>query len=402
MSTSTNTPLSTRVLNMEESSTIKMSQMARDLASKGHEVISLSLGEPDFDTPEHIKEAAKAALDAGFTKYTPVPGLPELRSAIVEKFKRDNGLDFNVNQIVVSNGAKQSIANVCLALLNKGDEVVIFTPFWVSYFEIVRLAGGVPVLVKAGIEDDFKPKPAQLDAAITPKTKLVIFSSPCNPTGTVFTHDDLAGYADVLSKHDHVHVMADEIYEYINFTGKHVSIGQFEAIKDRVITVNGFAKGYAMTGWRLGYFGGPEWLAAACAKIQGQFTSGANSFSQKAAITALLGDMTPTNTMREAFAKRRTLIIKRLQAMDKVTVNNPMGAFYIFPDVSAYFGTSANGTAVHTADDLAEYLLDDAHVATVSGSGFGDDNCIRISYAASEATINEAMDRIEASLAKLS
>ncbi|MCB0620124.1 MAG: pyridoxal phosphate-dependent aminotransferase [Saprospiraceae bacterium] len=393
--------LSERVLQMEESATIKMAQLARDLKAEGHDVISLSLGEPDFDTPEHIKEAAKQALDEGYTKYTPVPGLPELREAIVRKFRRDNGLEFDVNQIVVSNGAKQTIANLCLALLNEGDEVVVFAPYWVSYVEIIRLAGGVPVIVGAGIDHDFKVSPEQVAAAITGRTKFVLFSSPCNPTGSVYSADELTAIAEVIAPHEQVHIVSDEIYEYINFTGRHASIGAHPAVKDRTITVNGFAKGFAMTGWRLGYMGGPTQIAAACAKIQGQFTSGASSFGQKAAAVALDSDLTPTYRMREAFLKRRNLVLELLSKVPGFKVNDPQGAFYVFPDVSEHFGKAFRGEIIKDADDFCIFLLHQAHVAAVSGAAFGAEQCIRISYAASEEQLRTAIERIADAVSEL-
>jgi len=388
-------------MEMEESSTLRMAQLARNLASQGHKVISLSLGEPDFDTPVHIKDAAKKALDEGFTKYTPVPGMMELRQAIVRKFKRDNNLDFAPGQIVVSNGAKQSIANICLAMLNDGDEAIILAPYWVSYPEIIRLAGGVPVAVKAGIEQDYKVTPAQLEAAITDRTKLIIFSSPCNPTGSVYSETELKGLADVVALHDNIIIVADEIYEYINFTGKHASIGAFENVRDRTATVNGFAKGFAMTGWRLGYMGAPQWLAEACSKIQGQVTSGANSFSQKAGVFALESDLKPTFDMRDAFLRRRDLTLKMLDNVPGLLCNHPQGAFYIFPDISYFFGKSCGDYTIRNADDLAMFLLDNALVATVSGSGFGADECLRISYAASDEDLIEASGRIREALGQL-
>lgn len=394
-------PLSRLVMEMNESATIKMAQMGRDLKAQGHDVINLSLGEPDFDTPEHIKDAAKKALDEGFTKYTPVPGLPELREAVVRKFKRDNGLDFKVNQIVVSNGAKQTIANLCLALLNEGDEVILFAPYWVSYFEIVKMAGGIPVEVYAGVEQDFKVTPEQVEAAITPRTKAVIFSSPCNPTGSVYSKAELEAIAEVIAPHEQIIVISDEIYEYINFTGSHASIGAVPAVQDRTVTVNGFAKGYAMTGWRLGYMGGPKYLADACAKIQGQFTSGANAFSQKAAALALDADLTPTYRMRDEFKKRRDLLISLLEDIPGFKVNRPEGAFYIFPDISAYFGKTDGNITIRTADDFSEFLLLNAHVATVGGDAFGAPDCFRISYAASESDIRQAMGRIAEAVKKL-
>ncbi|MFZ2897330.1 MAG: pyridoxal phosphate-dependent aminotransferase [Saprospiraceae bacterium] len=393
--------LSRRVLEMEESSTLKMAQLARNLSSQGHQVINLSLGEPDFDTPVHIKEAAKKALDEGYTKYTPVPGLMELRQAIVRKFKRENGLDFAVNQIVVSNGAKQSLANISLAMLNEGDEVVIFAPYWVSYTEIVRLGGGVPVVVKAGIEQDFKVTPRQLEAAITERTKLVLFSSPCNPTGSVFSEQELKALADVIAQYPNIYIVADEIYEHIIFNTRHVSIGSFENVKNRTITVNGFAKGYAMTGWRLGYMGAPAFIAEACAKIQGQVTSGANAFAQRAAITALESDLKATYDMRDAFHRRRDLTLKLFEDIPGILCNHPQGAFYIFADISYYFGKSDDQTTIQTSDDLAMYILEHAHVATVSGSGFGADECLRLSYAASDEELIEAARRIREALSKL-
>lgn len=394
-------PLSKRVQNMSESATIKMAQLARDLKAKGHDVISLSLGEPDFDTPNHIKEAAKKALDDGYTKYTPVPGLNDLREAIVTKFKRDNDLDFDVNQIVVSNGAKQSIANLCLALLDEGDEVIIFAPYWVSYFEIVRIALGVPVPVSAGIETDFKVTAQQVEDAITDKTKMVLFSSPCNPTGSVYTKEELTEIANVIAKHDDIFIVSDEIYEYINFEGKHASIGAVPSVKNRTITVNGFAKGFAMTGWRLGYIGAPKWIASACAKIQGQFTSGANSFGQKAAAHALLADMSETFKMREEFKKRRDMMIEKLSKIPGFKVNCPPGAFYIFPDISDYFGKSDGEITINNADDFCEYILMNSFVAVVTGEAFGASNCFRISYAASEEELREAVRRIEEAVSKL-
>ena len=401
MAITTTSPLSDRILEMSESATIKMSQMARDLRDQGHDVISLSLGEPDFDTPDHIKEAAAVALKEGYTKYTPVPGLVELRVAIQTKFKRDNNLDFDLSQIVVSNGAKQSIANVCLSMLNEGDEVIILAPYWVSYYEIVRLGGGVPVPVFAGIEQDFKVTSQQVEAAITEKTKFVLFSSPCNPTGSVYNYDELKAIADVVARHEGVYIVSDEIYEYINFTGKHVSIGAIENVKDMTITINGFSKGFAMTGWRLGYMGAPKEIAAACSKMQGQFTSGATSFGQKAGAHALLSDMSPTDKMREAFLKRRNMVIDLLREIPGFKVNNPQGAFYVFPDISDYFGKTDGKIVIENADDFCNYLLMNAHVAVVSGSAFGADDCFRISYAASEEQLKESMKRIHEAVLKL-
>jgi len=402
MSVASKATLSQRVQKMAESATIKMAQLARELKAEGHDVISLSLGEPDFDTPQHIKEAAKKALDDGFTKYTPVPGLVELREAIQHKFKRDNNLDYGVKQIVVSNGAKQSIANVCLALLDPGDEVVILAPYWVSYSEIVKLAEGVPVLVKAGIEQDYKVTKAQLEAAITDRTRAVLFSSPCNPTGSVYSAAELKDIADVVASHDDITIIADEIYEYINFSSQHVSIGSFENVKDRTVTVNGFSKGFAMTGWRLGYIGAPMEIAGACNKIQGQITSGANAFSQKAAAYALMADMGPSLKMKETFLKRRDLVIEGLSAIPGFKVNKPEGAFYLFPDISEFFGTSDGKTTINNADDFCNYILGSVHVAVVTGSAFGADNCFRLSYAASEEQLLEAIRRIKEAVSKLS
>ncbi len=386
--------LSRLVNEMEESATIKMAQMSRDLKAKGFDVIDLSLGEPDFDTPVHIKEEAKKALDAGFTKYTPVPGTMDLRNAIVQKFKRDNGLDFTINQIVVSNGAKQAIANLALALLDEGDEAILFTPYWVSYYEIVKMARGIPVCISAGVEQDFKVTPEQVAEAITPRTKFVLFSSPCNPTGSVYSHDELKAIADVIAPHEHVYIISDEIYEYINFTGKHASIGVFPNVKDRTITVNGLSKGFSMTGWRLGYMGAPEFIAKACAKIQGQFTSGANSFGQKAAALALTSDMTPTLEMQKAFIRRRDVCQELLNKIPGFKVNSPEGAFYFFPDISDYFGKSHEEFTINNPDDFCLFLLQYAHVGTVSGAAFGADNCFRLSYSTSEEVLRTAIGRI--------
>ncbi len=402
MSVVSNATLSQRVQKMAESATIKMAQLARELKAEGHDVISLSLGEPDFDTPQHIKDAAKKALDDGFTKYTPVPGLLELREAIQHKFKRDNNLDYGVKQIVVSNGAKQSIGNVCLSILDPGDEVVILAPYWVSYSEIVKLAEGVPVLVKAGIEQDYKVTKAQLEAAITDRTRAVLFSSPCNPTGSVFSEAELKDIADVVAAHEDIYIIADEIYEYINFSGQHISIGSFENVKDRTITVNGFSKGFAMTGWRLGYIGAPLEIAAACSKIQGQVTSGANAFSQKAAAYALTADMGPSLKMKETFLKRRNLVIEGLSSIPGFKVNKPEGAFYLFPDISEFFGKSDGETTINNADDFCNYILQSVHVAVVTGRAFGADNCFRLSYAASEEQLVEAIRRIKKAVAQLS
>jgi len=376
--------LSDFVNNVEESSTLKMAQMARNLKAKGIDVINLSLGEPDFDTPQHIKDAANKALEMGMTKYTPVSGSPELKLAVVEKFKRDNGLSHELDNIVVSNGSKQSFANVCFSLLNKGDEVIILSPYWVSHFEIVNMTGGTPVPVKGTIENDFKPTPAELAGAISPKTKMLVFSSPCNPTGTVFSKKDLESYASVISKYPDIIIVADEIYEYINFEGKSFSIGSIPEVAEQTITLNGFAKGFAMTGWRLGYMGAPKDIAVACSKIQGQITSGASSFD-----------------MVTEFEKRRNILVDLLKGVPGLKINKPNGAFYLFPNVSAFFGKKNGELVINSANELCDYLLNEAHVATVSGEGFGDANCIRISYAASEENIRKAMARIIEALGKL-
>ncbi len=394
--------LSDKLTQMAESATIKMAQQAREMKAQGHDVISLSLGEPDFDTPEHIKKAAKQALDDGYTKYTPVPGLLELREAICEKFKRDNNLDYSPSQIVVSNGAKQSIANLCLALLNPGDEVIVFSPFWVSYRDIVSFAGGVPVPVHGSIDADFKVTAEQLDAAITSKTKAILFSSPCNPTGSVYTHDELAALVTIIDKYDDLFIISDEIYEHINFTEAHASIGTFPEVKDQTITINGMSKGFSMTGWRIGYMGAPEWIAEACAKVQGQFTSGASAFGQKAAAVALQSDLKPTYEMKAAFLKRKQLVKDLLNDIPGVVSNDPKGAFYFFPDISSYFGKSDGPVTITDANSFAEVILHQAHVAVVSGSAFGDPNCFRLSYASSEENLIEALTRIKRTLSKFS
>lgn len=396
-----NQVLSNRVLEMEPSATIAMAQKARDLKAKGYDIISLSLGEPDFDTPDHIKQAAKKALDDGITKYTPVSGLASLKSAIQTKLKRDNNIDATLNQIVVSNGAKQSIANLCMSMLNPGDEAVLLAPYWVSYKGLVELNGATPIIVEAGIDQDYKPTAAQVKAAITPKTKFVIFSSPCNPSGSLFTEEELKAIGDALKDFENLYIIVDEIYEYINFGTPHYSLGSYEPVKDKVITVNGFAKGYAMTGWRLGYIAAPAFIAKACEKIQGQITSGANSFSQEAAAFALLADMKPTFDMVEIFKKRRDLVLKGLSEIEGIRVNNPKGAFYVFPDISALFGKSYNGTTINTSSDFCEYILEESHVACVAGDAFGVNDCFRLSYAASEAHLEEALKRMKAAIDKL-
>lgn len=393
--------LSDRLKVMEESATIAMSQKSRELKAQGLDVISLSLGEPDFNTPEFIKEAAYQGMKDDYTKYTPVPGYEDLREAISRKFKRDNNLDYSIDQIVVSTGAKQSIANVALSLVSKGDEVIIPAPYWVSYIEIVKVAEGTPVIVEAGIDTDFKITGAQLEAAITDKTKMMIFSTPCNPTGSVYSKEELRDLADVIKKYPHFVVISDEIYEHINFGSKHESLAQFDDIKDQVVTVNGVSKAWAMTGWRLGYIGANKMIASACSKIQGQFTSGTCSITQRAAIAAMDADPAVLSDMINAFANRRTLVLDALNEIEGVKTNVPGGAFYVFPDVSYFYGKSYNGTTINNGSDLALYLLDEALVALVTGEAFGDANCIRISYAASEETLREAMKRVKAALEKL-
>lgn len=395
--------VSDRVKNMAESATLAMAAKARELKEKGINVISLSLGEPDFKTPKHIQEGAKAAIDEGkYFAYPPVNGYLDLRQAISAKFKNENNLDYSPDQIVVSNGAKQSIANVFLALLNEGDEVVVFSPFWVSYSSLIELAGGVPVYVKGGIESDFKVTPEQLAQAITPKTKAIIYSSPCNPTGSVFTLEELTAIAEVIKKHKDIIVIADEIYEHINYTGAHASIGAIEGMQDRTATINGMAKGFAMTGWRVGYIGAPLWLAKACNKIQGQITSANCSIAQRAALTALTTDLAPTVEMSKEYLRRRDLVKGLLDQVPGFKTNLPTGAFYFFPDVTALFGTTDGSVTINNADDLSLYLLDKAQVSVVTGDAFGDANCIRLSYAASEEDLREAITRIKAAVSKLS
>ncbi|MDJ1482211.1 pyridoxal phosphate-dependent aminotransferase [Cytophagaceae bacterium YF14B1] len=393
--------LSDRVNAMAESATLAMTKKARELAAQGVKVISLSIGEPDFPTPQHIKDAAKKAIDDNFTQYTPVSGIADLRSAIAEKLRRDNNLDWKPENIVVSTGAKQSLTNVLLALLNPGDEVIIFSPYWVSYSEMVVLAEGVPVLVTGSLENDFKVTAEEFEAAITPRTKLVMFSSPCNPTGSVFTEEELRKIGQVVERHENIFVMADEIYEYIVFEGKNFSIGSIPSIKDRVITVNGCSKGYAMTGWRLGYIAAAKWIADACDKIQGQVTSGTCSITQKAAVAALTGPLDDTRKMAEAYRRRRDLVIAGLREIPGLKISVPQGAFYAFPDMSYYFGKSDGTNKINNADDLAMYLLNVGHVATVSGAAFGAPNCIRLSTAASDENLTEAISRIKTALGNL-
>lgn len=394
--------LSDRIKNLEESATIAMAQKARELKAQGLDVISLSLGEPDFPTPKHIQEAAKEAIDEGkYFGYSPVPGYLDLRQAIAEKLKRDNRLDYTPNQIVVSTGAKQSISNVMMCLINPGDEVVVFAPYWVSYTDIIKLAGGSPVLITGTIENNFKATADQLSKAITPRTKAIIYSSPCNPTGGVFSEEELRAIAEVVARHDNLYVIADEIYEYINFAGDHVSMAALPDMYERTITVNGFSKGFAMTGWRLGYIAAADWIAKACGKIQGQSTSGANSIAQRAAITALTGNMEPTYDMAKAYLRRRDLVLDLLKDIPGVQTYVPNGAFYIFPDVSHYFGKSDGEQRIENSDDFCMYILNQAHVSLVTGEAFGAPNCVRLSYAASDDQLREAIRRVKEVLAKL-
>jgi len=395
-------PLSDRLLAMNESATIAMAKKARELMAQGVDVINLSFGEPDFQTPQYIKDAAKQALDDGYTFYTPVPGIPELRQAICDKLKRDNRLDFQPNQIVVSTGAKQALANVILSLVNPGDEVIVFSPYWVSYEEMVKLAEGVPVPLVGTRENDYKATAAQLEAAITPRTKLIMYSSPCNPTGAVFSRAELGAMADVLARHPQVYALADEIYEYINFVGEHVSLAQFPAVAERVITVNGFSKGYAMTGWRLGYLAARQDIATACDKMQGQITSGTCSITQRAGVAALAGGRASADEMAAAYRRRRDLVLGLVKDIPGLDTPTPSGAFYIFPEVLAYFGrTAPDGRTIRNSSDLALYLLNDAHVSSVSGEAFGAPECMRFSTAAADDKLVEAFRRIKVSLAKL-
>ena len=393
--------LADRITQLNESQTLAMAKLSRELKEQGLDIINLTLGEPDFVTPDYIRNAAKKAIDDGFTFYPPVSGFADLRKAIAEKFKRENNLDYKPEQIVVSTGAKQSIANVVMSLINEGDEVIIPAPYWVSYSQIVQVAGGVPVYIDAQVESDFKITADLIEKAITPKTKLFIYSSPCNPTGSVYTREELESFALVFKKHDNIIIMSDEIYEHINFIGQHESIAQFEYIKDRVVIVNGVSKAYAMTGWRLGYIAAPLEIAKACDKIQGQFTSGASSISQKAALAAVSSDAKLIESMKTAFRTRRDLMLKHLGAIPGIKLNNPGGAFYVFPDVSSYFGKKYNDTVVNNAEALSMFLLTDANVSSVTGEAFGNANCIRFSYATSDHLLVEACSRIKESLSKL-
>ena len=393
--------LSERLNRLSPSATLAMSQKSNELKAQGVDVINLSVGEPDFNTPDHIKEAAKQAIDDNFSRYSPVPGYPALRNAIVEKLKNENGLEYTAAQISCANGAKQSVCNAIMVLVNEGDEVIVPAPFWVSYPEMVKMADGTPVIIPAGIDQDFKITPAQLDAAITPKTKALILCSPSNPTGSVYSKEELAGLAEVLAKHPQVFIIADEIYEHINYIGKHESIAQFDEIRDRVIIVNGVSKAYAMTGWRIGFIAGPEWVVKAVNKLQGQYTSGPCSVSQKAAEAAYIGSQAPVEEMRTAFERRRNLIVELAREIPGLEVNNPQGAFYLFPKCDSFFGKSNGTKTINDADELAMYLLEEAHVACVGGVSFGAPECIRMSYATSDENIIEAMSRIKKALEAL-
>ncbi|MCC6754136.1 MAG: pyridoxal phosphate-dependent aminotransferase [Saprospiraceae bacterium] len=390
-----------RIAQMEESATLRMAQRARQMRQSGADVINLSLGEPDFDTPEFIKEAAIKSMRAGATKYTPVAGTQELREAIRDKFLRDNNISYSVDELMVSCGAKQCFANLCFALLEEGDEAVMLAPYWVSYYEIVKLAGAQPVVVQSAVENNFKPNLEELRKALSSRTKLFVFSTPCNPTGTVFSEGDLRGMAELFAEFPDVLVISDEIYEYIQFGTKHFSIASLPGMKERCATINGFSKGFAMTGWRLGYMGAPKPIIDACVKIQGQFTSGAASFSQEAATLALRSDLTETFKMRDAYARRRDHLLAQLKNIPGFRLNQPQGAFYILPEVSDYFGKRHKDLLIKDAEDFAQFLLAEAHVAVVNGIAFGAPQCIRISYSISEARITEAVERIRRALALL-
>ena len=391
--------LSDRINAMEVSATLGMAAKTRELKAEGKDIIGLSLGEPDFDIPDFIKDAAIEAIQQNYSKYTPIDGYLELREAICEKFKRDNNLNYKPSQIVVSTGAKQCLANVALAMLNPGDEVIFPAPYWVSYKEIAKMAGGVPIEVHTTIENDFKITPAQLEVAITPKTKMVWFNTPCNPSGSIYSKEELEALAVVLRKHPNIFILSDEIYEYINFTNERVtSVAEIDGLYERTITVNGMSKAFAMTGWRIGYMGAPEWIAKACTKVQGQITSGANAIAQRASITALKAPKSKIQYMVDEFKRRRDLVLQLLSEIDGFKLNVPEGAFYVFPDVSSFFGKTLRGRNIHNATDFSLYLLEEAMVATVTGEAFGDANCIRFSYAASEKDLREAIRRIKESL----
>lgn len=393
--------LSERLNRLSPSATLAMSQKSSELKAQGVDVINLSVGEPDFNTPDHIKEAAKKAIDENFSRYSPNPGYPELKNAIVAKLKNENGLDYKPSQILCSNGAKQSVCNVIMALVNAGDEVIIPAPYWVSYPEMVKLADGTPVFVESTIEQDFKITPEQLETAITPKTRAIILCSPSNPTGSVYSKAELEALKNVLLKHERVVVIADEIYEHINYVGKHASMAEFEDIRDRVVIINGVSKAYAMTGWRIGFIAAPEWVVKGCNKLQGQYTSGPCSVSQKAAEAAYTGTQQPVEDMRKAFERRKNLIVSLAKEIPGLEVNDPQGAFYLFPKCSAYFGKKDGDRVINTSTDLAMYLLEVGHVATVAGDAFGSPECFRMSYATSDENITEAMKRIKETLARL-
>ena len=393
--------LSARINSLAPSATIAMNQKGRELKERGVDVINLSVGEPDFITPEHIREAAKTAIDGNWHHYAPVNGYPDLLKAIADKFKRENGLDYKTSQIMVSVGAKHALANVIICLIDRGEEVIVPAPYWVSYAEQVKIAEGVNVILDTTVEDEFKISARQLEEAITPKTKALLLCSPSNPTGSVYSRDELSALAEVIARHPQVFVITDEIYEHINFVGGHESIAQFREIRDRVIVINGVSKGYAMTGWRIGYVAGPEWLIKACSKLQGQMTSGATSIAMRAALAALTGDQTCVTEMRDAFLRRRDLILKHISGIEGVRCPTPGGAFYVFPDFSAYIGKSVNGRRIDTDMDLCIYLLEEAHIATVPGSAFGAPGCVRISYANSDENLEKAMQRLKNGLAAL-
>ncbi len=393
--------LSNRLNRLQPSATLAMSQKSAELKAQGIDVINMSVGEPDFNTPDAIKQAAHQAIDDNYSRYSPVPGYPVLREAIVQKLKRENGLDYSANQILCSNGAKQSVCNTIMALVNEGDEVIVPAPYWVSYPQMVILADGTPVFIEATIEQDFKITPEQLEAAITPKTRALILCSPSNPTGAVYSAEELEGLATVLRRHERVIVIADEIYEHINYVGKHASIAQIPDMKDRTVVINGVSKAYAMTGWRIGFIAAPEWIVKGCNKLQGQYTSGPCSVSQIAAAAAFSGDQQCVEDMRQAFERRKNLIVRLAREIPGLEVNEPHGAFYLFPKCSAYFGKSYNGRTINNSTDFAMYLLEVGHVATVGGDAFGSPECFRMSYATSDDNIREAMSRIKTVLAKL-
>lgn len=393
--------LSYRLQRLAPSATLAMSQKSAEMKAQGIDVINMSVGEPDFNTPEHIKQAAKQAVDDNYSRYSPVPGYADLRKAISAKLKRENGLEYGINEILVSNGAKQSVCNTVMALVNDGEEVIIPAPYWVSYPQMVKLAGGEPVIVNAGFEQDFKMTPEQLEAAITPKTKMLILCSPSNPTGSVYSQEELAALAEVILKHEDVYVLADEIYEHINYIGAHASIAAVPGMRERAIIVNGISKAYAMTGWRIGYIAAPEWIVKGCNKLQGQYTSGPCSVSQKAAEAAYTLGQGCVEEMRQAFERRRDLIVSLAKDIPGLEVNVPQGAFYLFPKCSSFFGKSDGKHVIGNSTDFAMYLLEVGHVATVGGDAFGDPECFRMSYATSDDNIREAMKRIKEALARL-